>query len=37
MFLVSPILGKDVHILVDMGATHNVIDVNFARLACLLE
>ena len=37
MFLVGAILGTDVHILVDTGATHNIIDINVARTIGLLE
>ena len=31
------VLGTGAHILVDTGTTHNVIDINFARLIDLLE
>jgi len=33
MFLAGVVLGQGVHILVDTGATHNILDVNFAQLA----
>ena len=37
MFLAGAIVGTGVHILVDTGATHNVIDINVARPIGLLE
>ena len=37
MYLAGAILGTGVHILVDIGATHNVIDINVARAIGLLE
>lgn len=37
MFLAGTILGQDVHILIDTGTTHNILDINFARLANLAE
>jgi hypothetical protein len=37
MFLVGAILGQGVRILIDIGATYNVVDINFARLVGILE
>ena len=37
MYLAGAILGTGVHILVDTGATHNIIDINVARTIGLLE
>jgi hypothetical protein len=37
MYLAGAMFGTDAHILVETGATHNVIDVNFIRLIDLLE
>jgi predicted aspartyl protease len=37
MYLAGSILVTGVHILVDTGATHNVIDINVARAIGLLE
>ena len=37
MYLVGAVLGTGAHILVHMGATHNVIDMNFACLIGLLR
>jgi predicted aspartyl protease len=37
MYLTGVISGTDIHILVDMGATHNIIDINVARIIGLLE
>jgi hypothetical protein len=37
MYLIGVVSGTGINILVDMGATHNIIDINFARLISLLE
>ena len=37
MYLIGAVLGTGAHILVDTSATHNVIDINFARLIDLLK
>ena len=37
MYLTGVVSGTGVHILVDMGATHNIIDINVARLIGLQE
>jgi hypothetical protein len=37
MFLVGVVLREGVRILVDTCATHNVIDINFVRLGCLMK
>jgi hypothetical protein len=37
MYLIGVVSGTSINILVDMGATHNIIDINFARLIGLLE
>jgi predicted aspartyl protease len=37
MCLAGVVSGTGVHILVDMGATHNIIDINVACLIGLLE
>jgi hypothetical protein len=36
-YLTSVVSGTGVHILVDTGTTHNIIDINIARLIGLLE
>jgi hypothetical protein len=37
MYLAGAVLGTGAHILEDPSATHNVIDINSARLIGLLE
>jgi len=37
MLLAGAILGEGVRILIDTGVTHNIIDINFAQLVCLME
>lgn len=37
MFLASVILGQGVRILIDIGATHNAIDINFSKLMSIME
>lgn len=37
MFLADVILGQGVRILIDTGATHNVNDINFARIMGIME
>lgn len=37
MFSVGAILGQGVRILIDTGATYNVVNINFARLVGILE
>jgi hypothetical protein len=37
MYLAGVVSGTGVHILVDTGATHNILDINVARLIGLLE
>ena len=37
MYLAGVVSSNGVHILVDTGATHNIIDINVARLISLKE
>lgn len=37
LFLAGSVLDTGANLLVDTGATHNVIDTNFARLIDLME
>jgi predicted aspartyl protease len=37
MYLTGVVSGTGVHILVDTGSTHNIIDINVARLIGLRE
>jgi hypothetical protein len=36
-YLTGVVSGTNIHILVDIGTMHNIIDINVARLIGLLE